>query len=167
MYDEFSPSHTTWAPIGPIGALLNFLCCLSITSKRLITLPPPKAVTWEKRTSVPNSNVCRERKHQLHLQLTLSWTWPYYIIPHPKKSHMEYSTSNEDYYTNKLKEIHTRLTQTTQNLQDSSAKTQSNQLNNTRTTCKHYLNPNILEGIIKQFIPQISSLSIDKSIVYH
>lgn len=41
---------TTWAPMGPTGAFLNLLWCLSIMRSRFNTLSPPKAVTFKERT---------------------------------------------------------------------------------------------------------------------
>lgn len=46
---NYSLLLTTWAPMGPMGGLLNLWWCLSIACNRLVTLNPPKAVTWDKR----------------------------------------------------------------------------------------------------------------------
>lgn len=46
---NYSMLLTTWAPMGPMGGLLNLWWCLSIACNRLVTLNPPKAVTWDKR----------------------------------------------------------------------------------------------------------------------
>jgi len=51
---------TKWAPIGPIGGILNLWWCLSIICNKLITLPPPKTV------------ICFQKDCQSHEILFLS-----------------------------------------------------------------------------------------------